>query len=457
MPSTLPASPGRTILTTFAGRRDRMALLERYARAALARGLIDEWHIWDFARNAADRAWLEARFQDVRMTPTMNVFVPTGRILDLAAGEASFDFAVSAAGEVHLGLRHLDGIGPSVDITLGGWDNNGCAILVHPSAALLFGTAPSATAPLARDEAAVMPMPQALSVTPGVLAAYRYVPGRLLLRSGGIQVWLGERLAVELEIPLGTARFELLLQSGGDERAAWKLPPGGPDDGVHRYWPGVAAAEANFPWYQPYYKHYARHVQEHGEDVILKCDDDIVFIDLDRLGEYLAHRRAHPEYFMISASVVNNGVCAHVQQAQGAIPPELGAFELPHKGLRGSLWESGAKAAALHGCFMADPGRFRHEGGDELVWNERISINFIAIMGADFAHFGDVVLDDEPYMSYEALWRSKKANAIYPGLAVAHLSFWKQSQTMDEAGILAGYAALADRFLGEAEAARRSA
>ena len=44
----------RTILVTFAGRRDRMQLLTRYVGAAIERGLIDEWHVWDFARNADD-------------------------------------------------------------------------------------------------------------------------------------------------------------------------------------------------------------------------------------------------------------------------------------------------------------------------------------------------------------------------------------------------------------------
>ncbi|SNB51051.1 hypothetical protein SAMN07250955_10125 [Arboricoccus pini] len=439
MSSIIPPSPGRTILTTFAGRRDRMALLERYARAALDRGLIDEWHVWDFARNAEDRAWLEARFPDLRMTPTSNVFAPTGRILDLRAAETIFDFAVSSADEVHLGLKHLDGIGPCIDITLGGWGNNGCAILVHPSAAALFAV----------DDATTMPIPQALNVTPGILTPYRYLPGRLVLRANSIQAWLGEKLAVELDIHLGAGRFALFLRSGPDERAAWKLPPGGPDDGVHRYWPGVAKAEMSFPWYQSYYKHYARHVQEHGNDVILKCDDDIVFVDLDRLADFVAHRRAHHEHFMTSANVVNNGVCAHVQQSLGVLPPELGEFELPPKGFKGSLWESGAKAAGLHAHFLADPGRFCQAGDIELIWNERISINFVAIMGADFAHVGDILLDDEPYMSYEALWRSKKTNAIYPGFTAVHLSFWQQSQTMNETAILDGYAALANRYLGK--------
>jgi hypothetical protein len=50
--------PQRTILVTFAGRRDRMELLTRYVTAAMDAGLIDEWHVWDFTRNAQDGAWL---------------------------------------------------------------------------------------------------------------------------------------------------------------------------------------------------------------------------------------------------------------------------------------------------------------------------------------------------------------------------------------------------------------
>ena len=42
------------ILVTCAGRQTRMEILTQYIRRALDLGIIDEWHIWDFARSAED-------------------------------------------------------------------------------------------------------------------------------------------------------------------------------------------------------------------------------------------------------------------------------------------------------------------------------------------------------------------------------------------------------------------
>jgi hypothetical protein len=49
-------------------------------------------------------------------------------------------------------------------------------------------------------------------------------------------------------------------------------------------------------------------------------DDDIVYADLEQLPAFLAFRIAHPEYFLVSANVVNNGVCGYFQQQHGAVP-----------------------------------------------------------------------------------------------------------------------------------------
>ena len=69
----------RTILVTFAGRRDRMELLARYADAAIQLGLIDEWHVWDFARNAEDRAWLRSLFPATQVTPSFGLNISSRR------------------------------------------------------------------------------------------------------------------------------------------------------------------------------------------------------------------------------------------------------------------------------------------------------------------------------------------------------------------------------------------
>lgn len=119
----------RTILVTFAGRRDRMAILTRYVEAAIARGLIDEWHVWDFARNPDDARWLRSRFPTAQATPnnTLEYFLcPQPFFLRGEPTTASFE--VRATNDVHIGLQRVSGAGPSYEIVLGGWGNTAAAI-----------------------------------------------------------------------------------------------------------------------------------------------------------------------------------------------------------------------------------------------------------------------------------------------------------------------------------------
>ena len=62
----------RTIAITFAGRQDRMRLLCAYMHRALDAAIIDEWHIWNYARTKEDGAWV----QSLASGNTVKVFTP---------------------------------------------------------------------------------------------------------------------------------------------------------------------------------------------------------------------------------------------------------------------------------------------------------------------------------------------------------------------------------------------
>lgn len=54
----------RKIAFTFAGRESVMRNQVAYMRQALADGLVDEWHVWDFSRNPSDGQWLSDTFTE---------------------------------------------------------------------------------------------------------------------------------------------------------------------------------------------------------------------------------------------------------------------------------------------------------------------------------------------------------------------------------------------------------
>jgi hypothetical protein len=429
--SPTPRAPpeGRTILTTFAGRRDRMALLNRYARAALARGIIDEWHVWDFARNEDDRRWLREEFPSLRMTPGDGVaYFSTQASLRLDAGAAVLRCAVAATNDVHIGLRRLSGTGPSYEIVLGGWGNNACAIRAFDDPHLL-------EAPERRGgEFNVR-----TADTPGLLPEWGFADIALTLRPDGLSASVGGRVAVAHDAPVPAGEFAVLVRSGFGADAEWRFE-GGPARGAYLF-----RSAPTYPFYLPFYRHYARHLPDYAGDVFLKCDDDIVFVDLDGLRRFIAFRRANPHYFMLSANVVNNGVCAFFQQQRGVFPSGLLELEMPPNGFCGSLWDSGRKAEILHDRFLQDPARFQETVPEITEWNARQSINFIALLGADFVHIPDLMEDDEDFLSYRGRVRSRRPNAIYNPFTVAHLTFFPQERDFDHARILAGYAALAAR------------
>ena len=61
-----------------------------------------------------------------------------------------------------------------------------------------------------------------------------------------------------------------------------------------------------------YYTYYTD--AKYKEDIILKCDDDIVFIDLSKLPEFIEFVKQH-DYDLVFAITINNGVSAYFSTA----------------------------------------------------------------------------------------------------------------------------------------------
>ncbi len=424
----------RTILVTFAGRRDRMRLLTRYVGAAIERGLIDEWHVWDFARNADDSRWLRERFPVTQATPNKSLeYCRSPRRLEIQETHANLRLRVRATNDVHLGLRRVSGTGPDYEIVLGGWNNMVSAIRKFDS-----GDALCDVASRNRHSAPVV-----VRSTPGLLPEFGFSDIELEIGEQGLRAQVaGEAVLWDAE-PIRRGAFEVLYRTGFGSNGDWRFAEFAecPERRL------VVGPEAHFPqdamFYTRAYQYYNANVAEYSEAVILKCDDDIVYLDLDKLEEFVSFRRSHEDFLLVSANVVNNGVCAFFQQRSGVIPPEEDAFELPPDGLCGTLWSDGAKAERLHRLFLSQPTRFTATDDDPIAWTQRISINFIALLGKDLGFIPDIMADDEHDLCYGVRKRARKLNCIYPRFVASHLSFWKQDAGMGVQEIIGGYDALA--------------
>lgn len=445
MPRRQAGGP-RVVLLTFGGRRDRMSLLKRYVAAAVDRGIIDEWHVWNFARVSHDDAWLRTSFPAVRRTGddchyhlVANAHVPVVARHDLR-------FAVRAGHNAHVALIPRNRRA-CYELVLGGWGNSAVALRTWPP-----GTLPDHAAPHRAQPDLVRPAPALLSAR-----AWREVTLSVARQDTALSIVVNvegrEVMSFSADDPAPSA-FDVAVMTGYGGEADWRFAADkGEIAGLYH-----ATPERRFHRWNPVYQYYAADAAAYAQTVFVKCDDDIVYVDLDELPRFIAFRRAHPELFLVSANVVNNGVCGHVQQRLGLVPERLMSLEMPAGGFRGSLWESGAKAAALHDWFLDDPAQFC---GAAKRLNEpihrpeaRFSINFVAWMGADLRHFETRFQDDEVDLTTTLPRFLGRENAIYLPFVAAHLSFRPQEDGMDVAGLLARYRALADDTFGSA--ARRT-
>jgi hypothetical protein len=181
-----------------------------------------------------------------------------------------------------------------------------------------------------------------------------------------------------------------------------------------------------------YYSHYSNIEYEYS--TILKCDDDIVFIDLLKLPKFIEFVKNNDDCDLVFANIINNGVSSFIQQNRyHLIPKEVVDLEYPEGGLRGSLWENGEKAEKLHNYFIENYNKFLNYdyNNDEIVpITTRFSINFFGYKAKNWHKIKDCYIgDDEHNLTVDFVCNRNFKNILYSDFYVAHLSFYKQNET----------------------------
>jgi len=189
--------------------------------------------------------------------------------------------------------------------------------------------------------------------------------------------------------------------------------------------------------YQTAYKHFT----EPGQ-VYIKLDDDICFIEKGAIGRLAQFKRDHPEYFMVLANVVNNGICSHLHQ-------KFGALRAPDK----FTWRQDNNTEIMRGGFDPAVSMCRiHESFFEnwkankldlykfhqwILWEKDfwVSINMFAVMGEELAQMGDkldkCLCSDERFMAEHGPRIVGKNNCICGDALVCHYAFRMQGEVLD--------------------------
>lgn len=406
------------ILVTFAGREARMEILTRYIRAAMAEGLIDEWHVWDFTRSAADHQWVGREFGPLRFMGDAVGYQPCGTV----SRRVPLRLEAKITNDLHLAILPKDDPDTAYEVVVGGWNNQQSVIRKLQRDKLAEPDRSDAALTWAR-------------LTPSVLS-----PGRV----NEVILVVDESGTPEIRVNgVVLGRWPDISLAGGADvmvRGGWGavLELCHVNAPVRRY---IGNPGEQMPYFQAY-QYYAKRLPDFADALFLKCDDDIVYVDLDGLGGFIDHRRKNPHYFVTSANVVNNGVCAYFQQVSGALPASLGHFERPPGGFGGTLWTDPDKANRLHDFFLASPTKELPLPSKVVDWQERQSINFIAWLGRDLQHMALAKGDDEKMLTVDLPAFLERPTAIYSDFTVSHLSFGPQEKGVDVNRLIAAYDAL---------------
>lgn len=173
--------------------------------------------------------------------------------------------------------------------------------------------------------------------------------------------------------------------------------------------------------YAEYYEYYNKERYPEDDTVLIKCDDDIVYIDNDEFDSFVEERRKCKSTILMTACVVNNPVCTHFMYANGIVKPE--------KNDSGDIFLfSPEHAKYIHESFLN--GEFSKNDEDRFylidLGNHKLNINFIAFLSKDFDvissnKIGKVNDEDElACLQHRALLDSH--------FFVAHMAFTKQRE-----------------------------
>jgi len=386
----------KNIVTVFSGRKVNIEILKKYLQKALDLKIIDEVHFWNNTRNLNDEIYLKT-ISNLKRTSSKK----GGNYISITPELSNncFELSVRASNDIHIKLTNKPQLpGTVYEIVLGGWNNTKSVIR--------------------KDGIEVLSLQKN-----GVADGNNYNNFKFVIdeNENTLDVIKNDKMLMSQEIQNGFKLNSICFKTGHDcvgdlnYRATQNK--------------GFYFMDTCEKSWKNYYNYYDD--KQFENDVIMKCDDDIVFIDLQKLPNFIDFVRKN-DYDLVFANTINNGVSAHFQQNKfKLIPTSLMNLEYPPNGLCGSLWENGKKAETLHKFFIENHEKFlNYDYNNEIIQiHTRYSINFFGYKGKKWHKIKDCYEDDEHNLTVKFVHTKKLKNVLYSDFYVSHLSFFKQNET----------------------------
>lgn len=362
----------KNIFTVFAGRKRTLSILLKYLQIAIKDKVIDEVHLWNYTRENDDDLYIQEVSNLMQTSSTREQYIEVTPLII----NKSFTLVIKGDSEICVKISDEDNnIYEMIGEAGSGNDDNVIRIEICPNDKLHIHQ---------RGRDLIVS-----DVVPGFNIEHIFV-----------KTFLGSKCLL---------KYETVKNNG-------------------IYYFDTCQKK---PWHN-YYSHYVNPIYEN--DVVIKCDDDIVFLDLKTLPNFISYVRDGTAD-IVFANTINNGVSAFYQQNKfHLLPDELGHFEYPEQGLYGSLWSSGEKASLLHKYFIANHEKFlTFDYHKEVIpIDTRFSINLFAMKAEKWHKISDCGEDDEYNLTVNYVLNRGLINCIYSEFYASHLSFYKQNENFPD-------------------------
>jgi len=188
-----------------------------------------------------------------------------------------------------------------------------------------------------------------------------------------------------------------------------------------------------YDW-SPFYKTISKK-KFYNDSVIIKCDDDILFIDIPGLKNAIQERIHDKKSFIIHSNCINNNICTYFHKNKFEnIQEKLNHY--PKGGILGPCFENPFLAAHMHNQFtnnlINDISSLNKYFIDNTYINHRISINFILLNGEDCKYFKHTSFNDEYELSSYYPEKLVRPNKIIGNFITSHFSYSLQDKLLNK-------------------------
>lgn len=380
------------IITIFSGRKQNIEILNKYLKKALELNIIDEVHYWNNTRNLDDENYLKT-ISNLKRTSSTNEGIYN--LITPIISNNSFELNIRASNDIHIKLTHLD---LEYEIVLGGWNNTKSVIRENNNE--IFNL-----------------------IQNNIADKNNYNNFQINITNNVLNIIKNNKLIISQKIKYYFEIKNIYFKTGYGSVGDLTY-----NTSQNKCFYFMDTCEKSWKNYYNYYND-----KKFENDIIMKCDDDIVFIDLYKLPKFIDFIKNN-EYDLVFANTINNSVSAYFQQNKyNLIPKELMDLEYPEMtpDKYDSLWESGEKAEILHNYFINNYNNFlNYEYNNEIIpIYTRFSINFFGYKGKNWHKIIDCYTDDEELLTRYYVKNKQFKNILYTDFYVAHLSFYKQNET----------------------------